>query len=78
MKPLAYTPKPHILIVGGVPEMFCDITIVESHGETVRIMLARELSRGGTQYELTGQIFMPMSGFVRSYNWAGEALPRSH
>lgn len=78
-KPLGvYAPKPHVLVVSGVPELFCDVVVVEPHGETVRMMLARELSRGGTQYELTGLVFMPMSGFIRSHAWATELLPRSH
>lgn len=68
---LADRHRPQIDELLGVPEIFCEVGLVKSAGETVRIVLARAMAETGPP-EMVGVLFMPRSGFLRSLRWAAE------
>jgi hypothetical protein len=58
--------RPEVDEIIGVPEIFCDLTLVETRDETVRIMLAVERRFRANAYELVGRLVMPKRGFIFS------------
>lgn len=64
-KALAALARPEIVMVSGVPEIFCDVAIAQLVGETARIILARQIEQLGP-YEQTGLLIMPLGGFRHS------------
>jgi hypothetical protein len=51
-----HLPEPELVELGGQPEMFCDVAIVRNFGETVRVLLCRETTPGGSRAEVTGMV----------------------
>ena len=57
---------PEVSEIVGVPEIYCDLNLVESRGDMVRMMLAVERRARSNAYELVGRLVMPRRGFIMS------------
>lgn len=62
--------RPEVIEIGGAPEFFCDLFVVQPFGETVRILLLREIEHGEMRTEIAAVVNMPHTGFMRSLAWA--------
>jgi hypothetical protein len=58
--------RPEVDEIIGVPETFCDLSLVEVREDTVRIMLCVERRRRANAFELVGRLIMPKRGFLHS------------
>ena len=67
--------QPRIVEVAGVPDLYCDLAIVEPFDGTVRIKLARLVSRNGDTYELVGIVTMQTEAWLHSRALNDEMLP---
>lgn len=71
---LSDKPPPKIIDAVGVPEIYCEVSLVRPLAETVRILLARESLLHQGSLELVGILHMPLSGWRQSHCWAHDIL----